>query len=266
MAIAGSARIHPSAIIHPQAEIGDEAQVGPFALIDGPARIGAGTVIGASVHILGRVAMGINNVVHSHAVIGGEPQHLKYAGEPTTVEIGDHNTLREHVTIHRGMAGATRLGSNNLLMASSHLGHDSVVGNNCVLANGALVAGHAVLEDRVTLSGNAAVHQFVRMGRLSLLSGLSGMTMDVPPFTIHQRINVVCGVNVIGMRRAGISNGSIDAVRKAFAVLYRSGQLVRASVAQLEQQMGHVPEVMELVSFIRAAKRGITVDLDREAA
>ena len=266
MAIAGSARVHPSAIIHPQAEIGEEAQVGPFVIIDGPPRIGAGCVLGAGTHVLGRVTMGVNNLVHSHAVIGGEPQHIKYAGEPTTVEIGDHNTIREQATIHRGMAGPTRVGNNNLIMANSHIGHDAVVGNNCVLANGALLGGHVVLEDRVLISGNAVIHQFVRMGRLSLLSGVSAVSMDVPPFTINQRINVVCAVNIIGMRRAGICNGSIDAIRKAFAILYRSGQMLRDALAQLEQQMGHVPEVMEMVAFIRSAKRGITANLDREAA
>jgi UDP-N-acetylglucosamine acyltransferase len=266
MAIAASARVHPTAAVDPRAEVGEGVQIGPFAIIDGPAQIGEGCVIGPAAHILGRVRMGKNNIVHSHAVLGGEPQHLKYDGEPTGVEIGDGNTFREGVTVHRAMSGMTRVGSHNYFMANSHVGHDSVVGNHCMFANGALLGGHVVVEDRALLSGNCGVHQFVRVGRLALLSGASGLSMDAPPFTIHQRINVVCGVNVIGMRRAGICNGSIDAVRKAFAILYRSGQLIRNSLEQMERQFPDVPEVLEMVAFIRAGKRGISLTLDREAA
>jgi UDP-N-acetylglucosamine acyltransferase len=266
MAIASSARVHPTAIIGPQAEIGEDVQIGPFVYIDGPVRIGPGCILHAGSHVLGRVSMGHDNVLHSHAVIGGEPQHVKYAGEPTSVQIGDCNVFREGVTVHRAMTDTTRVGNHNYFMANSHVGHDSVVGDNCMLANGALLGGHAVVQDRALLSGNSAVHQFVRVGRLALISGASGMSMDVPPFTIHQRINVVCGVNVIGMRRAGISNGTINAVRKAFAVLYRSGQLIRNSLEQLERQFPDVPEVLEMVTFIRAGGRGISLTLDREAA
>lgn len=266
MAIASSARIHPSAVISPLAEVGEDVHIGPFVYIDGPARIGAGCVLHASSHVLGRVTLGRDNVLHSHAVLGGEPQHLKYAGEPTAVEIGDGNVFREGVTIHRAMADLTRIGDHNYFMANSHVGHDCVIGNNCMLANGALLGGHVVVQDRALISGNAGVHQFVRIGRLALISGTSGVSMDAPPFTIHQRINVVCGVNVIGMRRAGINTETINAVRKAFAILYRSGQLVRNSLEQLERQFADVPEVMEMVNFIRAGKRGISLRVEREAA
>jgi len=141
-----------------------------------------------------------------------------------------------------------------------------VVGNNCVLANGALVGGHCVIEDNVFLSGNCGVHQFVRMGRLSLLSGTSGTTRDVPPFIIMQRINVVSSVNVIGMRRAGIPTTSIDAVRRAFHLLYNDGHSVPAALALIDSEFGTVPEVMELTSFIRASTRGIVLNCDRAAA
>jgi UDP-N-acetylglucosamine acyltransferase len=151
-------------------------------------------------------------------------------------------------------------------MANSHVAHDCVVGDRCLLANGAVLAGHVTLENNVMISGNSAVHQNVRLGRLSLLSGVSGSTMDLPPFMIMQRINVLCGVNVIGMRRAGICNGSIDAVRKAYHLLYRSDLLVSHSVPRLEKELGHVPEIAELVAFIRASKRGISLDVIRDAA
>jgi UDP-N-acetylglucosamine acyltransferase len=268
MSIASSAHVHPTAVIDPQADLGEEVQVGPFVVIEGPVRVGAGTVLRSAAHLIGPLVMGCHNTVHSFAVLGDAPQHLKYNGEVTGLEIGDHNTFREHVTVHRAMTpGArTRLGSHNFLMANSHVAHDCVLGNHCIIANGALVAGHCVLEDGVVLSGNVAIHQFVRIGRLALMSGLSGTGKDVPPFMIHQRVNTVCGVNVIGMRRAGISNSAIDAVRKAFHLIYRSDLLLPASLPRVEQELGHVPEVAELVAFIRASPRGITLDYKREAA
>jgi UDP-N-acetylglucosamine acyltransferase len=150
--------------------------------------------------------MGHGNAVFSGAILGEQPQHTKYAGEPTRLEIGDGNIFREHVTLHRGTTatGKTSIGNHNFFMAGSHVAHDCEVGDHCIIANGALVAGHCVLEDGVCLSGNVAIHQFVRVGRLALMSGLSATGKDIPPFMIHQRINTVCGVNVIGMRRAGI--------------------------------------------------------------
>jgi UDP-N-acetylglucosamine acyltransferase len=268
MAIAHSARIHPTAVIDPEADLGEDVQVGPYVVIDGPARIGAGCVLKAGAHLLGHVTMGVCNTVHSHAVLGDEPQHLKYAGEPTRLEIGDHNIFREHATVHRAttQSWATRIGSHNFLMANSHIAHDCQVGNHCIIANGSLVAGHCILGDGVCLSGNVAIHQWVRIGRLTLMSGLSGTGMDVPPFMLCQRVNTVCGVNVVGMRRAGISNGAIDAVRKAFHILYRAGQVLSYSLPKIEQELGEFKEISELVSFIRASKRGISLEHKREAA
>jgi UDP-N-acetylglucosamine acyltransferase len=268
MAIAQSARVHPTAVVDPEADLGDDVVVGPFVVIEGPVKVGPGCVLKNASHLIGLLTLGCHNTVHSFAVLGDDPQHIKYAGEPTRLEIGDHNIFREHVTVHRGTShsGVTRLGSHNFLMAGCHVAHDCVVGNNCIIANGALLAGHCVLEDGVCLSGNVCVHQFVRIGRLALLSGLSGTGMDVPPFMIHQRVNTVCGVNVIGMRRAGICNGSIDAVRKAFHLIYRGDLVLPEALTRVEQGLGHVPEVAELVAFIRASKRGISLDYKREAA
>jgi UDP-N-acetylglucosamine acyltransferase len=268
MAIARSARVHPTAVIDPEADLGEDVEVGPFVVIEGPVQVGAGCVLRNGAHLIGPLTMGCHNTVHSFAVLGDAPQHLKYAGEPTRVEIGDHNIFREYVTVHRATAhtGLTRLRNHNFLMANSHIAHDCVIGNHCILANGALVAGHCVLEDGVTMSGNSAIHQYVRIGRLALLSGVSASSMDLPPFLIYQRINVVCGVNVIGMRRAGIGRGSIDAVRGAFHLIYRSNMLLPASLPRVEKEFGHVNEVAELVAFIRASPRGVTLNSDREAA
>jgi UDP-N-acetylglucosamine acyltransferase len=268
MPIAQSARIHPSAIVAPEADLADDVQVGPFVVIEGAVRVGRGCVLRPGVHLIGPLTMGCHNIVFSHAVLGEAPQHLKYSGEPTRLEIGDHNVFREHVTIHRGTTASwvTRIGSHNFLMANSHIGHDSQVGDHCILANGALVAGHCTLENNVYLSGNSAVHQFVRVGRLALLSGLSGSTKDIPPFIIQHRINAVAGVNVVGMRRAGIPTAHIDAVRGAFHILYREEHVLPQALLRIERELGHVPEVAEMVAFIRTSARGIPVHTNRGAA
>ena len=268
MPIAQSARIHPTALIAPEADLGEGVEVGPYVVIEGEVRIGAGCVLRPGVHLIGPLTMGCHNTVFSGAVLGERPQHLKYAGEKTDLVIGDHNILREHVTIHRGtsQSGETRIGSHNFLMANSHIAHDCQVGNHCILANGALVGGHCTLEDHVYLSGNCAVHQFMRVGRLALLSGVSATTKDIPPFIVQQRINCVVGVNVVGMRRAGIPTAHIDAVRRAFHLLYRSHMLIPAALEHMERDLGHVPEIGERITFIRATRRGIVLHIDRDTA
>ncbi len=263
-----TARIHPTALISPEAKIADDVHIGAHVIIEGPVRIGAGCTVRPGAHLFGPLTMGCHNQVFSHAVLGEQPQHTKYGGEPTRVEIGDNNIFREGVTVHRGTTATwtTRIGNHNFLMANAHVAHDCVVGNNCILANGSLLGGHCVLEDNVFLSGNSAVHQFVRVGRLALLSGCSGSTKDIPPFIIQQRINVVVGVNVVGMRRAGIPTANIDVVRRAFHLLYREGYAVPEALARIDAEVSQVPEVVELVSFIRASTRGIILRYDREAA
>jgi UDP-N-acetylglucosamine acyltransferase len=268
MARAESARIHPTAIIPPDADLGEDVEIGPYAVLEGPVTIGTGCVIRAHTHLIGPLTLGSNNKVFTGVVIGEQPQHIKYNGEPTRVEIGDNNIFRENVTIHRGTTAThlTRIGNNNFLMAGAHIAHDCVVGNNCILANGALVAGHCVLEDNVFLSGNSALHQFVRVGRLALLSGVSASTKDIPPFIMQQRINVVVGLNLVGMRRAGIPTAHIDGVRQAFHYIYREDSTLPVALAKCEHQFGTVPEVVELVQFIRAPGRGICTNLCRDAA
>jgi len=268
MPIAQSARIHPSAVISPEADLADDVEVGPHVVIEGPVRVGPGCVFRPGAHLVGPLTMGRGNLVFSHAVLGEKPQHLKYAGEPTRLEIGDHNIFRENVTIHRGttQSWATRIGSHNYFMANAHVAHDCRVGSHCILANGALLGGHCTLEDSVYLSGNCAVHQFVRVGRLALLSGVSATTKDIPPFIIQQRINIIVGVNVVGMRRAGVPTPHIDAVRRAFHILYREEHLLQHALEQIEAELGTIPEVAEMVAFIRASSRGINLANNREAA
>ena len=161
-------RIHPTAVIAPEAELAEDVQVGPYVVIEGAVRIGSGCILRPDAYLCGPLTMGCRNVVFSGAVLGERPQHLHYQDEPTSLEIGDENIFREHVTVHRGTAytGKTQIGSRNFFMAGSHIAHDCRIGNGCILANGALIAGHCVIEDAAYLSGNCAIHQFVRIGRL----------------------------------------------------------------------------------------------------
>jgi UDP-N-acetylglucosamine acyltransferase len=151
-------------------------------------------------------------------------------------------------------------------MATCHVAHDCQIGNHCLLANGALVAGHCRVDDQAYISGNTVVHQFVRVGRLALMSGMSGTSKDIPPFVIQQGINTILGVNVIGMRRAGIPHANIDAIRKAFHVIYREEQTLPNSLTQIERELGQFPEIRELVTFIRESQRGIYLTTYRAAA
>lgn len=261
MPVATSAQVHPTAVLSPEAVLGEGVRVGPFAVIDGPVTIGPDCIIGPHVHLVGPLVMGQGNQVGTGTVIGSDPQHLGYGGQPTRTEVGDFNVFREYVTVHRGSHaegyGVTRIGDRNYLMAAAHVGHDGTVGNHCVLANAALMGGHCVLQDRVFVSGSAALHQFVRMGRLSLVTGLEGVAKDVIPFlTVKDRFTVL-GVNAIGMRRAGIAAADILEVRKAYHILYRSDLILKSAIDLLAEQLGGHPLVAEMLQFIRESKRGV---------
>lgn len=265
MSSASAARIHHTAIISPEAVLAEGVEVGPYVVIEGAVRIGPNCMLRPHVHLCGPLTMGQGNQVFTGAVLGERPQHLKYNDEPTGLEIGDFNIFREHVTVHRGTTHSwtTRIGSHNFFMAHCHVAHDCRVGNRCILANGALVAGHCVLEDNAYLSGNSAIHQFVRMGRLSLLSGASITTKDVPPFIIQQGINCVVGVNVVGMRRAGLNSEQIEAVRRAYHLLYGKGLMMTQAVKQAEEELGRIDVVAEMLAFIRQSSRGINTSRER---
>lgn len=258
-------RIHPTAVVSPEAELADGVEIGPLAVVEGEVKLGPDCVLRPHAHVIGPLAMGIGNVVHSGAVIGDRPQHLKFNDEPTRVEIGDFNTFREHVTIHRATTHSwvTRIGDHNFFMAGSHVAHDCTVGSHCIFANGALLAGHCVVADNVFLSGNCAIHQFVRVGRLALLSGCAISSKDIPPFALQQGNTYIGGLNVVGMRRNGISSAHIDAVRRAYHILFREGNLLPVGLQRVENQLGDIPAVAELTAFIRGTKRGIAGTRER---
>ncbi len=252
-------RIHPTAVISPEVELADDVEVGAFALLEGRITLGAGCVVRPGAYLFGTITMGPGNVVYTGAVLGEQPQHLRYKGEPTSLEIGANNIFRENVTVHRGTTHSmkTVIGNHNYLMAGSHIAHDCVIGDRCIFTNGCLVAGHCVIEDNVILSGNSAVQQFCRVGRLAFLSGVSASTKDIPPFVIHQNIDTVSGVNLIGMKRAGMTPEQINAVRQAFRILYRHGLLLSAALTRLESELGHVDVVQEMLRFLKNCTRGI---------
>jgi UDP-N-acetylglucosamine acyltransferase len=251
-------RIHPTAVVSPEATLAADVTVGPLAVIDAGVSLGPGCAVGPHCHLTGRLAAGADNRFHTGCVIGDAPQHLGYRGEPTEVRVGDGNTFREFVTVHRGMpGGVTAIGNGNLFMVSSHVAHDCTVGDKAIFANSAVIGGHAVVQDGAFLSGNSCVHQFCRIGRLAMLSGTSSVSQDLPPFWIVQEVNITRGVNVVGMRRAGISNAEIQAVRRAYKAITRSGLTVTAALARIEAEDGGLPAVRELIEFIRSSKRGV---------
>lgn len=253
------AHIHPTALVSPDAILAEDVVVGPYTIIEGRVRIGAGTILHARSHLIGPLTVGEGNEIFSNALIGEKPQHFLYKNEPTSVEIGDNNIIRENVTIHRGTTGSwsTKIGSGNYLMAGAHIAHDCRIGDKCILANNSLVAGHVEFADNVYISGNAAVHQFCRLGRLSFLSGTSGTSKDIPPFIIQQNINQVVGVNIIGMRRAGLSSAQISAIRRVYHIMYLQHLSVPNALAEVEAELGHIDVVQEYLRFVRESKRGI---------
>ena len=251
--------IHPSAVISGAVELAEEIEIGPFSLIDGRVRIGARTRLIAHATILGDTEIGADNVIHPNVVIGDEPQDIAYTGGPRQVKIGDSNVFREGVTIHRGSehGAITVIGDRNFFMQNAHSAHDSRVGNDTIIAGGALLAGWVEVGDRALVSGNCVVHQYVRIGRLAMMRGLSRTSRDVPPFCIMDLTHTLRGINVVGLRRAGISATSIRALRAAFKTLFGERQNLQSALERLEASEPLAPEVAEMVAFIRASKRGI---------
>ena len=253
--------IHPTAIIHPKARLASSVQVGPYAVIDEGVEIGGDCVIGPHVYITGLTRIGEGNKFFAGCVIGEAPQDLKYSGEPTGVRIGDRNIFREHVTVHRSskVEEETVVGSNNYLMQHSHVGHNCRVGNHVILVSGALLGGYASVDDRALVSGNCLVHQFVRVGTLSLMQGGAAISKDLPPFTLAREYNGICGLNTIGLRRAGFTPAERLELKQLYHALFREGTNVRAAaVAATERFSGGPAKTM--LDFVKASKRGVCAD------
>ncbi|HVN89021.1 MAG TPA: acyl-ACP--UDP-N-acetylglucosamine O-acyltransferase [Candidatus Binataceae bacterium] len=261
-------RIHPSAVLSGEIELADDVEVGPFCLLDGRIRIGAGTRVIAHATILGDTDIGARNVIHPNVVIGDEPQDIGYKGGPRRVKIGDDNVFREGVTIHRGSEHGeiTIVGDRNFFMQNAHAAHDCRIGNDAIIAGGALLAGWVEVGDRALVSGNCVVHQYTRIGRLSMMRGLSRTSRDIPPFCLMDLTHTLRGINVVGLRRAGITTASIRALRNAFKELFGERVNLKAALERLESSGTMVPEVAEMVAFIRASKRGVAFGIKTGAA
>ena len=250
--------IHPTALIDPRAEIHPEADIGPYVVIEGPARVGRGTRVLAHAVLTGETEIGDNNEIHMGAVIGHTPQDLAYKGGQSFVKIGHRNVIREHSQIHRGTTegSATVIGNDNYLMHHSHVAHNCQLGNQTIIAGGALLAGYVQVEDQAFISGNCVVHQFVRIGTLAILRGLSRTSRDVPPFCIMDGTHTVRGLNVVGLRRAGFSHDRIRALKQAFTRLFRQKVNLRRVVEELRLEPCS-PDVLYLLNFIEQSKRGV---------
>jgi UDP-N-acetylglucosamine acyltransferase len=256
-----SSRIHPTAIIAPGAELDDDVEVGPFCVIGADVTIGAGSRLAAHVVVDGPTSLGRNTAVSPFASIGGPPQDLKYQGEPTRLEIGDGNTIRESVTLNRGTVtggGCTRIGSDNLFMAYAHVAHDCEVGSGVVLANAATLAGHVQIGDGAIIGGLVAVHQFCRVGTMAMLGGGSMVSLDVPPFCMAAGDRAkLHGLNLIGLRRRGILEDNVKKIRATYRLLFQSGLRLKEALLRIREENGDVAEVQTMVEFIENSERGI---------
>ena len=257
-------RIHPTAIVHPKAKLGAGVSVGPYSIIGGHVTIGDGTVIGAHCVIDGRTTLGRDNQIFTGAVIGSIPQDLKYRGEDTVLLIGDRNRIREYVTINPGTEGGggkTVIGSDGLFMAYAHVAHDCLLGDRVVLANSVALAGHITIEDRAVIGGLVGVHQFVRVGTLSIIGGCSRVIQDVPPYaTCVGYPAKVFGVNSEGLRRAGMSEENRRVLHHAFRLLFHSKLSMSHALEQVSQEINAhraFAELQHLLEFIRQSKRGV---------
>lgn len=252
--------IHETAVIHPGARIGENVKIGPYAVIGENVVIGDGTSIGAHAVIDGWTSIGKNCTIFHSTSIGCEPQDLKFHGEKSYTVIGDNTSIREFATVHRatGEGEETRIGSNCLLMAYTHVAHNCIVGNNVIMSNAAMCAGHAIIEDRAVIGGMAGVHQFVKIGRNAMVGGLSKITQDIPPFVIVDgNPSYIAGLNSVGMSRAGISPEARRNIKKAYKLLFRSGLSLAQAIAVIEQEIDSCEEIDHFLRFLRNADRGI---------
>lgn len=253
--------IHPSAIIDPAAELSEGVTIGPFTVIGPDVRIESGTTIGPHVVIRGPTQIGRDNRIFQFTSIGEDPQDKKYRGEVTRLEIGDRNIIREYATIHRGTIqdqSITRIGSDNLLMAYTHVAHDCVIGNGVILANGASLAGHVHVNDAAILGGFSLVHQFCRIGRYSFSGMGSVISRDIPPYVmVGGSPTKPRGINNVGMERHGFSADSILQVKRAFKLIYKSKLKLEEAIESLTIMAEEYPEIAPIVDFLQQSGRSI---------
>jgi len=253
--------IHPTAIVSPQAKLDPTVDVGAHAIIEDDVQIGAGTRVWANAYITGQTVIGRDNQIHMGAVIGHEPQDLKFDRRTRSyLRIGDRNVFREYCTVHRGTEpeSATVIGNDCFLMGLSHVGHNCILGNSVILCNCALVAGHVHIADRAFISGGTVIHQFTHVGRLSMFSGNARVSRDVPPFTLAAERNEIHALNLVGLRRAKIPAPAISELKQLFQIFYRTGKTGTAALTEAATPgRFQTAEALEFIEFVRQSPNGL---------
>jgi UDP-N-acetylglucosamine acyltransferase len=253
--------IHPTALVDPDANVSPEAEIGPYCIVGSGVTIGARTRLIAHVYLEGKLTIGKDNVFYPYGSCGVTPQDKKYNGEPSETRIGDRNTIREFVTIHRGTEGGgmvTSIGDGNLLMAYVHIAHDVIINNHTIIANGVTFAGHVIVEDFANIGGLCAIHQFSRIGKHAMVGSNSVIKQNVMPYSITATDHKpeVYGANRIGMERKGFKSDEIEPLQNALRILTRSGLNTTQALARIEEELPQTSELSELVSFIRGSQGG----------
>jgi UDP-N-acetylglucosamine acyltransferase len=254
--------IHPTAIISREAHLEEGVEVGPYTLIDGDVTVGKNTVIGPHVIIRSHTDIGEGCHIFQFSSIGEVPQDLKYKGEATRVIIGNHNTIREYVTVHQATSadiGVTIIGDHNLLMAYTHVAHNCKLGNHIIMANAANLAGHVHVEDFAIIGGLTGIHQFTRIGAHCIIGGASAVTKDIPPFVLASgNFAKLYGLNQIGLKRRGFKDETIQALKDAYRIIFRSSLRLSVAIEKIRQEIDDLPEVRQLIEFIEHSERGIS--------
>ena len=253
-------KIHPSAVVSKKAKLSGDIEIGPNSIISDNVEIKKGCRIGANCVIEGNTVIGNNCQVFTGAVIGSIPQDLKFKGEQTQVIIGDNNIIREYVTVNLATSATAKtiIGDDNLLMAYTHVAHDCVIGNSCVIANCGTLAGHVTIEDNAVVGGIVAIHQFTRVGVYSIIGGCSKVVQDIPPYsTCDGHPAKVCGLNSVGLRRAGVSKEAIRSLKHAFKLLFFSELSFSHAIERINKELPSCAELTRLIKFIQSSKRGI---------
>jgi UDP-N-acetylglucosamine acyltransferase len=252
--------IHPTALVDPAAEIGDDVEIGPWAIVGPGCVIGSGSHIAARVSLEQNVRLGARVQIGVGAVLGGDPQDLKYRGEETWVDIGNDSVVREYATINRGTAHSvtTRVGEHCFLMSYVHLAHDCHLGDHVIISNGTQLAGHVTVEDRVTISGLCAIHQFARIGRNAFIGGCSRVSQDVPPFVraVGNPLRLF-GLNSVGLQRNGFDEQVVKELKRAYRICFRSDLNLSQGVERARAELQPLPEVQHFLGFIEASQRGV---------
>jgi UDP-N-acetylglucosamine acyltransferase len=258
----GATEVHPTAIVHPDAMLGEGVTVGPWALIGPRVYVGDGTEIGPRALVERDTRIGEDCRIANGAVLGSDPQDLKFKGEQTTLQIGDRTVVREYATLNRGTSasGRTVVGSDCLLMAYTHVAHDCEIGNHVVLANAVNMAGHVLIEDWAIVGGLTPIHQFVRIGAHAFIGGGSRIPQDIPPYCrAAGNPPRLYGLNAVGLERRGFSEDVRKALKQAYRILFQSNETLSKALNRVEEEVAALPQVLHLVEFVRGSERGVTV-------